>query len=424
MIPTNDDEIFESALSELQRFGAQTSARGRFIALYLGLRKMRKEGLLASLGSEGATRSIEIEEYLDKLFEKTNREPPLVILTAPFGQSRKSYSARSGETAPGNAYPTNTWRNNFGLQKGIGCPAASEVIEANLVRPEGRSSCPHIATLATGSLRCDLADTEYRGEKHSIWLRQADGGYQVVDLDLPEVYQAYLQPGGSKIPLFALIGVLYPFSPDGAYPARLTVGLPEFAADFDLDMATVEDIFDCDPDADSNAFALAAIGQRVWRGLRAKQPTGGPTTQGGETEREGEPLPERSPIVILNTGTEAEVLVGQALEASGWDVGYFGNQRGLGFDLKAVKADVTIHVEVKSSVGACTPELTDAEWQAAQRYGDSYILAVVSFLGSSGQDIAYVRDPAATATTMSIQSTSYRVRRQSVAALRVDVDSL
>ena len=83
---------------------------------------------------------------MDRLLLKRHRPEPFVVLTAPFGGSTSPtapYSTRSGEMAPGHAYPTNTWRNNFGIQKGIGRPAEPEVIRRNLDDPAVRLACPH-----------------------------------------------------------------------------------------------------------------------------------------------------------------------------------------------------------------------------------------------------------------------------------------
>lgn len=159
MIPTRDNHVYEVALEELQTFGAQASARGRFIALYLGLRRMKVENKVALLGSEASTPARSIEEYMDTLFEKTLRAHPDIILTAPFGGSANSYSTKSGELAPDHSHPTNTWRNNFGIQKGIGCPASPDEIRVIIGHPAARAGCPHIETLANGNAKCGLRDT-------------------------------------------------------------------------------------------------------------------------------------------------------------------------------------------------------------------------------------------------------------------------
>ena len=147
--------------------------------------------ILAELGSTAYTAANEIEQYLDHLYTKVHRPEPFVVLTAPFGGSTSQeapYGARSGTTAPGRAYPTNTWRNNFGIQKGVGCPAEPEVIASLLDFPQHRLACPNMALDPEGRHLCRVRDTAYRGEEHAIWLRLSDNGYQVVNLNHPAVF--------------------------------------------------------------------------------------------------------------------------------------------------------------------------------------------------------------------------------------------
>ena len=168
MIPPARQDVYEAGLALLSEFGRQTDVRGRFVALYLGLRRL--DDSVASLGAAVATPASEIEHALDTLFTKTNRPEPFVVLTAPFGGSTSPnapYSTRSGETAPEARYPTNTWRNNFGIQKGIGCPAEPAVIMAILGNPTIRLSCPHMAVDVENRFTCSIRDTTYRGDEHS-----------------------------------------------------------------------------------------------------------------------------------------------------------------------------------------------------------------------------------------------------------------
>lgn len=60
-----------------------------------------------------------------------------------------------------------------------------------------------------GGYVCGIADTAYRGEEHSIWLRMSLPGYQVVNLDDDATFRHYLNPRGRRIPVFPLMGVLY-----------------------------------------------------------------------------------------------------------------------------------------------------------------------------------------------------------------------
>lgn len=428
MIPPDRLDVFETGLSALSHFARTSGARGRLIALYLGLRRMQP----ARLGSASTTPAGEIEQFLDAMFTKIHREEPLVVLTAPFGGSTSPtapYSARTGVVAPGNKYATNTWRNNFAIQKGVGCPAEATVIADLLRNPLVRLGCPHMAVSPEFDHVCSLASTAYRGEEHSIWLRMMRDGYQVVDLDLPTVWQHYLHPNDQKIPVFALISVLYCLAVADFYPDRPTVGIPDFAADFQFAVERVDELFDCNPDSELNA-AVLAVAQveplevtteridgrartRVRRGPVVRPPEG-----------DGTPLPVEADPTELNTGLGAERAVASQLVDLEWTVAYRGNQALVGYDLEAKKEGQILCVEVKSSVGFCTPELTESEWTAARDLRDEYVLAVVDFYGSENQAIWYVRDPASMATAVEIPVTRYRLPRAELTTVSTEADFL
>jgi len=421
MIPTNRRDVLDTGLRELEAFASRTSARGRFVALYLGLRRMGAG--LAGLDSVGATAASELEQFLDNLYTKTHRAAPYVVLTAPFGQSTSPsapYSTRTGEIAPGNRYATNTWRNNFGIQKGVGCPAEADVISSLLDAPGVRLACPHMSVDSEGRHVCGIQGTTYRGEEHSIWLRITSDGYRAVPLDHRAVYSAYLTPSGQRIPIFPLMAVLYSFAPTSAYPARATVGIPEFAADFGFTHAQVQELFDCDPDSSANTAIIGMVQNELEAVVRA--PTDEVPAAG--ILPEATPLPALQPPQEINSGVGAELAVAADLNRCGWTVAYRGNQRSIGYDLEGRRDGQLIRVEVKSSIGFTTPELTEAEWIAAQRYADEYILAVVDFYGSPSRSIWYVRNPAVTTTPVECINTSYRLPRIEVEPLKTDADFL
>lgn len=428
MIPQDRQDVLDVGIAILDDFRKRTGARGRFIALYLGLRRMR--GDIATLGSADATPSSQIEEFMDGLLLKKHRPEPFVVLTAPFGGSASPtapYSTRSGVIAPGNRYPTNTWRNNLGIQKGVGCPADPEVIRSNLANPVVRLACPHMTADPEGGHACALESATYRGEEHSIWLRKTPSGVQVVDLDLPRTYDQYLQPGGEKIPIFPLIGVMYCDAASGAYPDRSTVGIPEFALDFDFSEEQVEELFDCDPQGVANATLIRAAQQYLVIGRPAPGVPDGDAATSDEVpdQQPPSPMPELLEPALRNSGVEAELDVAEDLAKFGWKVSYRGNQTGVGYDLEAEhESGSRLRVEVKSSVAFTTPELTESEWEAAQKYGDEFVLAVVDFLGSSRQAIWYVRNPAATATAIQRDTTIYRLPRSDLQGLRTDAEFL
>jgi hypothetical protein len=136
------------------------------------------------------------------------------------------------------------------------------------------------------------------------------------------------------------------------------------------------------------------------------------------------PLPELDRYGEINTGVGAELAVAAQLQDQQWQVLYRGNQRGLGFDLEATRGMQTLRIEVKSSVGFTIPELSEAEWNAAQSYGDDYVLAIVDFYGSDNQVIWYVRDPAAAAVPVERSTTIFRFVRNDIMGLRTEADFL
>jgi Protein NO VEIN, C-terminal len=424
VIPTNEAGILDAALEILLDFGTRTGVRGRFVALYLGLRRMGDR--LPGLGEPNSRSASEIEEFLDRMYTKRHRDEPFVVLTALFGGSTSPsapYSTRTGVTAPGHRYPTNTWRNNFNIQKGIGCPAEPATIQAMLNNPAGRLACPHMREDPEGRHVCSVADTNYRGEEHSIWLRMTGGGYQKVDLNLPAVTRDYLIPSGQRIPVFALIAALYCMSPVGVFPERAVVGIPDFAADFDFTLDQVQALFDCEPTSHDNADLLARLGVPVLRPVAVPSPAPRRRPQAREEEPAPEQLPALTPAGEINTGVAAELAVAEELSGQGWEVKYRGNQP-VGFDLEARKGADVLRVEVKSSVGFTQPELTSSEWEAAQRYGEEYVLAVVDFVRSEARAIWYVRDPAAATTPIQRTQNVYRLPRPELVAVKTEPEFL
>jgi hypothetical protein len=430
LIPQDQIHVFDRGLSVLTTFGRQKDVRGRFIALYLGLRRMHEA--IAPLGAAYSTPGGEIERFLDRMLTKAHRPPPFVVLTAPFGGSRSGnapYSSLTGVTPPGHRFATNTWRNNLQIQKGIGCPAEPHLIESLLGMPAVRHACPHRERGRDGRYACSIEDTKYRGEEHSIWLRRTGGGYQVVDLDLPRVYGPYLLPGDSRIPVFALISVLYGFAPPDTYPQRETVGIPDFAEDFHFGLEQVAEIFDVDPESPGNAAVLEAAQLASTTSIappRTPAPSGARSRTARRSHRArhtGELPPEADPVE-MNTGLGAERLVAQELIDNDWEVEYRGNERSVGFDLQARRAGETLAIEVKSSVSFTQPELTQAEWEAADELGESYVLAIVDFYGADQQRIWYVRDPAGNASTNQRSVSVFRVQRGSIVPLAAAAESL
>ena len=437
MIPVDSRDVLDEALNILREFAFRSNVRGRFVSLYLGLRRMRvaESGTLAELGSDHVTITSQIEQYLDRLYTKSHRPDPYVVLTAPFGGSTSAdapYSPISGTLVPPRSYPINTWRNNFGIQKGVGCPAEPDVIERLLDDPQRRLSCPHMALDMEGKHLCSLRNTAYRGEEHSIWLRHSDNGYQVVDLNHAAVFQEYLQPNDHSIPVFPLIGMLYGMAMPGVYPDRTQVGIPDFAVDFGFTHEQVDSLFDCNPQSELNSAIIMRVEDaRTEEAWKFEMRVEDARTEG--VRKFGVPkddatsdnhLPDEPPDAVLNTGVGAEISIGRDLQSAGWNVLYRANQPGLGYDLEATRDGQTLYVEVKSSIAFADLVLQESEWQAAQTYGNNYVLAIVDFYGTDERRIWYVRNPLENAIPVERTSLTYRFVRRDIEPLQTESEFL
>ena len=114
-----------------------------------------------------------------------------------------------------------------------------------------------------------------------------------------------------------------------------------------------------------------------------------------------------------NDGTDAESFVAKVLRSQGWQVAFYTNRRGYGFDLWARKDDRPMLVEVKSSVGrhgAVT--LTRSEYLAAKEHGASFVLAVVEDMATDSPRLTMVQDPANAAKVSERSTVAYRIKRE------------
>ena len=113
-----------------------------------------------------------------------------------------------------------------------------------------------------------------------------------------------------------------------------------------------------------------------------------------------------------NDGADAESFVAKVLRSQGWEVAFYTNQRGYGFDLWARREDRAMVVEVKSSLGALgAVSLTPMEHQAAQVHGDSYVLALVEHMDSVSPRLHMIQNPVAALEIEERMSASYVIAR-------------
>ena len=115
---------------------------------------------------------------------------------------------------------------------------------------------------------------------------------------------------------------------------------------------------------------------------------------------------------VSNDGTDAESFVAKVLRSQGWEVAFYTNRRGYGFDLWARREDRAMVVEVKSSLSELgTVSLTPMEYRAAQEHSDSYVLALVEHMDSVSPSLRMIQNPAATLTIMERKSSNYEIAR-------------
>ena len=113
-----------------------------------------------------------------------------------------------------------------------------------------------------------------------------------------------------------------------------------------------------------------------------------------------------------NDGADAESFVAKVLRSQGWEVAFYTNRRGYGFDLWARREDRAMVVEVKSSLGALgAVSLTRKEYQAAQEHSDSYILALVEHMDSVSPRLHMIQNPVAALEIEERMSASYVIAR-------------
>lgn len=113
-----------------------------------------------------------------------------------------------------------------------------------------------------------------------------------------------------------------------------------------------------------------------------------------------------------NDGADAESFVAKVLRSQGWEVAFYTNRRGYGFDLWARQENRAMMVEVKSSLGRLgAVSLTSTEHRAAQEHGDSYVLALVEHMDSDSPQLRLIQNPVAALEIEEVMSASYVIAR-------------
>ncbi len=435
MIPVSDQVIFQDALNCLleHKKNVGREFKGRFIQIFLGLKFYQNS--IPSMYSNSFITTEVLQSLLDDLYEKTSCAANQSVLAL----FENRFLARTGLVSPGNKGSQNTWRNNFNLQKGIGCYAPPSDLSSLVFLDQDRSQCRYLQTQVSGSLKsaqCSLCTSgaSYRNESHRKWLRIDPGGngYAITDIQQISNFEPYVAPSRNRIPIIPLIVALYHDADPGlVLGTRSNVDLTTFMSDFNLSTAEVSAYFDDSPQHPLNAILMrsrtwpvsASLGPRL--AVRPVSqatlpPASPPITIPTVPILSGTPTPPPS----LNSGWEAEQYVEAALTSSGW-VAHGVARQQLGYDIFATKGQRKLYIEVKSSLGSCSPSLTSREWQLAKHYSSKYVLAIVeNFNPVSQNTIFWIPDPANCCISVEKSTVSFRVSRNSWILSTVSLDKL
>jgi hypothetical protein len=322
------------------------------------------------------------------------------------------------------------------LQKGVGCYAPAADLASLTFLDQSRADCKYLQQVTPDSLsdaKCSLCPSgaTYRSESQRKWLRidPSGNGYAATDLQLIANFSPYLAPGGVRIPLLPLIVALYHDADPGLVIGnRATVSLAEFAADFNLSAQEVSAYFDA---STGNQFNARLINSAAWAssskatlpGAVAANAAPPPAWTGTASGAKAQPTPKPVPAPNLhgtptpppntNNGWDAEQYVAAALTAAGWTT-YAVSRQQLGYDIFAERGIQKRYVEVKSSLGPCSPSLTAREWQQAKHHAATYVLAIVENFNPTGENVVYwVRDPANQCSATPQTTISHSIARSS-----------
>jgi hypothetical protein len=124
-----------------------------------------------------------------------------------------------------------------------------------------------------------------------------------------------------------------------------------------------------------------------------------------------------------NSGADSELLIGKVFAAAGWEVVYYNQRRGYGFDLWVRKNGQAFVIEVKSFVGqGASVTLTALEFEAAHHHGDNFLLVIVEDAATYHPTIRVIQNPAASITFIESQSSQFSVGRVGWLAAAEELD--
>lgn len=419
MIPVNDPALYTEALRVLKS-AVGNNYRGRAAQVFLACKYYGST--IPRIGSPVGVGSGELQKLLDDLYYKQSRTTADKIAII-FGNS---HQIPSGIAAMGRG-ASNIWRNNLNLQKGFICFATAKELTNLTFRNQSRAHCPHLlpkpqhaGTLsALDHARCALKQSasggkipEYRKEDNPKIFRKdpATDEYTVYDPSDTSFYTSIIRPtNGNLIPIAALIVALYHDSHLAA--GRVQVTISDFLMDFGFTPSEASSYFEDDPASPAHQALIAFRPSLGWqRALTASIQPPAPlpgqhattASSNGQTGTSNA-LPALSslgqtispPPPTTSGWWNAQQAVRLTLEAAGWTVRDTSAQKG-GCDFLITKGSTTKVVEVKSSIGRCSPTLTRTEHSRAKQMGKDFILAIVEdYDPLKPAQIQWVENPAA-----------------------------
>lgn len=435
MIDVTNPAVYTESLRLLRkcRLNAGRRYRGRFAQIFLGLKFYQNE--IPNMFSNQFAYSEVLQTMLDDLYAKASR--PLNDCVLMLFENR--YHARTSLIGPGNTTPQNTWRNNFHLQKGIGCYAPPQELSSQTFLDQSRIDCRYLQPRQSSSLSgasCQLCPrgAHYRMEDHRKWLRIDPGGTRFASLDLMNIdnYLPYVVGTQGRIPVLPLIVALF----HDALPGFRTSGFKsldvhDFADQFNFSRQEFEAYFDDAPTNSYNTRLLRRFPNIAYTQISSGRRVKGLVQRGKTIAKRRKPH-ARPPVLpgtattppAVNTGWPAEQFVRKALEEASWQVYDVSRQR-LGYDLLARKGRQTRWVDVKSSVGYCSPSLTQREWEQARLHALHYVLAIIeNFDPLARNTIFWIPDPLGKCGARETQLLHYYVARGSWIRFAVPLNSI
>lgn len=404
MIPINNAALYDRALSLLSGF-VRRGYRSRIVQIFLAAKYHGPA--FPQVGSGRGIQVDEVQALLDDFYRKNSRDDGDGSIAMIF---QNNHLVPTGQLGPELNTPSNIWRNNFGLQKATICYATETELSNNAFLAASRLNCPHLVAPVAGSLanaKCALnMEPSYRREDGPRVIRRdpVDNAISIVNPANATFWREIVAPEGRRLPVAPIVAVLYHDANIGA--GRSSLDPMDFVRDFNFSSAEYHAYFDDDPAHPVHAALIAAFPGLTWGRVPGVFGVASPATPGAPdpVPPPGPLDPDTLPVLAPRTAPpagghwwSAEQAVQKYLEDSGWNV---INRTGqaVGFDIEIWRPGDARrrYVEVKSSVGPCSPALTRNEFEAATRYGTRYTVAIVENFDPDGDlAILWVNNPAA-----------------------------